>query len=259
MGYCFSSLSKSATENLLNVSEIGLIISGFVLLFGAVGEYLEEHGKLPRWMKWPKIVFIIMVVASLVGEFLCDAGVFIFSSHLQTINEGEFAALNIRASEANERAQTLEALIRPRYLTDAQLDGIAKAVRTYGGPTVPLLIGSHWNDPESTRLARQIKAALNRGGIGSGPDQPVDLIRRFPQIPVGQWNGGVIEGIEIHEGVEVWGKNREAIAEALLSIGKVDATTPPLSECPFRLRKDGMVAILVGLKPLPKVKPRAGN
>jgi hypothetical protein len=50
MGYSFSMLltSKSSTENILNISEILLIVSGFVLTFGAIGEYLEEHGRLPK-------------------------------------------------------------------------------------------------------------------------------------------------------------------------------------------------------------------
>jgi len=95
MGYCVSLLllSKPGTEALLDVSEIGLLISGFVLVFGAIGEYLEEHGRLPRWMKWPKLAFIIMVVLSLVGEFVSDAGVFLFARALQTISDRELAEM----------------------------------------------------------------------------------------------------------------------------------------------------------------------
>ena len=93
---------------------------------------------------------------------------------------------------------------------------------------------------------------MNRAGIGLGPDQPIDLIGKFPQIPMGLWGGGIFEGVEIHEGVEVWGTGREAIAEALRSIGKIDATTPPLSKYPFRFNKDTLIAILVGTKPLLK-------
>jgi hypothetical protein len=108
MGYFFSLLlslpSKSETETLLDISEIVLIVSGFVLFFGAVGEYLEEHGRLPRWMRWPKLTFIIMVVVSLVGEFASDAGVFLFSRHLQTISEGEFATFNKEAGAARKEA-----------------------------------------------------------------------------------------------------------------------------------------------------------
>src|ERR1035441_3667004 len=110
MGYSFSPLliSKSSTETILNVSEILLIVSGFVLTFGAIGEYLEEHGKLPKWMKWPKLVFVFMVALSLVGEFLSDAGVFFSSSKLQTISDGEFAGLNKEAGDARKTAGTAD-------------------------------------------------------------------------------------------------------------------------------------------------------
>jgi hypothetical protein len=56
--------------------------------------------------------------------------------------------------------------------------------------------------------------------------------------------------------VEVWGRAGEAIAEALRTIGKIDAIAPPQSVYPFKfpLKEDRMIAVLVGLKPLPKVK-----
>jgi len=108
MGYFFSlaSLSKSSTETALDGSEIFIIISGFVLAFGAIGEYLDEHGKLPRWMAWRKLVFIILVVVSLIGEFVGDAGVFVFSRHLQTISDDELAKVIKDARDANSLAAT---------------------------------------------------------------------------------------------------------------------------------------------------------
>lgn len=95
MGYFFS-LSKSATENWLDASEITLLICGLVLAYGAAGEYLEEHEKLPRWMQWsrePKLVFVWMVAISLFGEFAGDAGVYLFSGHLQSIADTELTQL----------------------------------------------------------------------------------------------------------------------------------------------------------------------
>src|ERR1700733_11652096 len=98
MGYLFSSasISKPATERWLDASEITILLCGLILALGAAGEYIEEHGTLPKWMKWtrrPKMVFVWMVAISLVGEFVGDAGVFIFSGHLQTISDGEYASL----------------------------------------------------------------------------------------------------------------------------------------------------------------------
>ncbi len=106
MGYLLSwpSLSKFAAENWLNSSEILIIAAGFVLAFGAIGEYLEEHGRLPCWIAWPKIVFILMVVISLVGEFLGDAGVFVFPNELQRIEGAEIEALDKKAKTASEDA-----------------------------------------------------------------------------------------------------------------------------------------------------------
>jgi len=79
MEYFFSWLSKSATETALDISEIAILVSGLVLALGATGEYLEEHNRLPRWMCWPRLAFIVLVVTDLVGEFLGDGGVFAFS------------------------------------------------------------------------------------------------------------------------------------------------------------------------------------
>ena len=106
MGYLFSwlSLSKYATEKALDASELIIIVSGFVLAFGAVGEYLEEHNRLPKWMKWPKLVFILMVVVSLIGEFVGDAGVFVFSKELQKLEGAEIEALDLKATAARDKA-----------------------------------------------------------------------------------------------------------------------------------------------------------
>src|ERR1022692_2046648 len=81
-----SSMSKATAENGHTVSELVIIVSGLLLALGAVGEYLEEHGKFPKWTKW---VFISAVVVSLIGEFSGDAGVFVFSEHLQATSDSE--------------------------------------------------------------------------------------------------------------------------------------------------------------------------
>jgi len=124
MGYLFS-LSKETTECCLNVSELILLVCGMVLAYGAAGEYLEEHSKLPRWMQWsrePRLVFVWMVAISLFGEFAGDAGVYSFSGHLQTIADAELTQLkneNLKLQGqvgdtaeklrlANERFDTIE-------------------------------------------------------------------------------------------------------------------------------------------------------
>jgi hypothetical protein len=107
MGY-FLSLSKGATEHCLDASEWMLLVCGLVLAYGAAGEYLEEHDKLPIWMRWsrkPKLVFVWMVAISLFGEFAGDAGVSLFSSHLQSIADQEIKDANSKALDAKNSAE----------------------------------------------------------------------------------------------------------------------------------------------------------
>jgi|SRR5665213_3547874 len=106
MGYLFSwiSLSKSVAESGLDDSEILIIVAGLLLTLGAIGEYLEDHKKFPGWFEWPKLVFILMVVVGLVGEFFGDAGVFVFSGALQSISDTEVANLNKEAGAARREA-----------------------------------------------------------------------------------------------------------------------------------------------------------
>jgi hypothetical protein len=45
-----------------------------------------------------------MVALGIAGEFVADGGVFLFSRHLQTINDGEYATLNKEAGDARRDA-----------------------------------------------------------------------------------------------------------------------------------------------------------
>jgi hypothetical protein len=112
MGYLLSwlTLSKSATDRWLNASEILLLVAGLILTWGAVGEYLQEHDKLdrlPRWMRWPKLIFILMVVGGLLGEFIGDGGVFFFSYHLQSIEDAELERLGAHADTLEQRLRVV--------------------------------------------------------------------------------------------------------------------------------------------------------
>jgi hypothetical protein len=146
MGYAssLSSLSKSATEIGLDASEIVLLISGFILLLGAVGEYAADHSKLPKSLAWPKLVFILMVAVSLLGEWLGDAGVYLFSAHLQSISDSE----NLK----------LVAALQPRRLTPSQLKLLSTSFSPYAGKVIA--IQSYASDVEAAVLAMQIKDSL---------------------------------------------------------------------------------------------------
>ena len=101
MGTLFS-LSKSATSTALDISEVALLLFGILLVVGLIGEYAKSE----RWKKHVK-TFEMLVIIGVAGELIADGGIFLFSSHLQTIADQEIAALNIRASGNEKEAAQL--------------------------------------------------------------------------------------------------------------------------------------------------------
>jgi hypothetical protein len=222
MGYLFSwaSLSKSASETALNGSEFLLLACGLVLAVGAAGEYLEDHGRLPDWMKWsrkPKLVFVWMVAISLLGEFIGDAGVLMFSGHLQSISDSESAALNKEAalarkdaSEAQKTTALLQSVVMPLDLNEKQQSDIGFAFQSYSGQSVT--VGANSSDIEGRILAPLVTEALRRGGINAMPAPPIGLT--FDATAAG---------------LTVRGADRkfvEAIREILDRIGELNVAAP---------------------------------
>src|SRR5450432_3305272 len=80
----FFSLSKSATSIALGTSEIVLLLFGILLTVGLIGEYAKSE----RWKRHVK-TFEMLVISGVAGELLADGGIFLFSSHLQTIADRE--------------------------------------------------------------------------------------------------------------------------------------------------------------------------
>jgi len=93
-------LSKSATTTALDVSEVLLLVFGAVLTIGALGEYK----KFPRLLRASLATFELLVVIGIAGELLADGAIFVFSRHLQTLSEGEYATLNNEAGIARREA-----------------------------------------------------------------------------------------------------------------------------------------------------------
>src|SRR5437870_4108268 len=102
MGTLFS-LSKSATATALGISEIALLLFGILLVIGLIGEYAKSE----QWKKHVR-VFEMFVIIGVAGELLADGGIFLFSSHLQTIADMEIGEAVLRASKADERASANE-------------------------------------------------------------------------------------------------------------------------------------------------------
>jgi hypothetical protein len=103
MGHFFS-FSKSATNTALDASEWALLLFGLILTIGVLGEYK----KFPTLLRASHATFELLVVIAIAGELFADGGVFLFSRHLQTISDGEFAAFNKEAGDARDRAAKAE-------------------------------------------------------------------------------------------------------------------------------------------------------
>jgi hypothetical protein len=110
MGYvlfsacCWPTLSKSFTISALDVSEAALFVFGLALTVGVLGEYK----KFPTVLRASLATFEVLVVIGIAGELIADGAIFVFSRHLQTISEGEYAVLNNEAGKANKRSRELE-------------------------------------------------------------------------------------------------------------------------------------------------------
>jgi len=100
MGTLFS-LSKSVTSIALDTSEIVLLLFGVLLTVGLIGEYAKSE----RWKRHVK-TFEMLVIIGVAGELLADGGIFLFSSHLQTIADQEIADLTVTAGNARASAET---------------------------------------------------------------------------------------------------------------------------------------------------------
>ena len=103
-----SGINKSRLESGLDLSEKLIVISGLVLAWGCIGEYLWDHKKihvLPRFLRWPELAFVLMVAISLVCEFVADAGVYICSSRLQILEGATIKELDAKANEAGRKAE----------------------------------------------------------------------------------------------------------------------------------------------------------
>jgi hypothetical protein len=89
------SLSKDATALALDISEWLLLACGAVLGIGIVGEYAKSAWWTKRLRWWQ-----ICVIAGVLGELLCDGGIFLFSRRLQTLEGADIQVLERKAEKA---------------------------------------------------------------------------------------------------------------------------------------------------------------
>jgi Alanine-zipper, major outer membrane lipoprotein len=65
---------------------------------------IGEYAKSERWKRHVK-TFEMLVIIGVAGELLADGGIFLFSSHLQTIADQEIADLTLTAGNAKASAE----------------------------------------------------------------------------------------------------------------------------------------------------------
>jgi hypothetical protein len=218
MGTLFS-LSKSATSIALDTSEIVLLLFGILLTVGLIGEYAKSE----RWKRRVK-TFEMLVIIGVAGELMADGGIFLFSSHLQTIADHEIAELTVTAgrvkdsaesaakaaARANEsadeavaasdkakekveavakRAEEIDSdLARTQYLLSARSvtdpDSLVRQLKQYKGQTIHF--GSYNSEPDESLLCGQLKSAAHTAEM----NVPQDECGRY--VAVGTPSTGVV-------------------------------------------------------------------
>jgi len=169
-----------------------------------------------------------MVAISLFGVFAGDAGVYMFSGHLQSINDIEVAQLN--------------ALTQPRNLKDPKT--LTEACLPFRGHVVQVL--SYSTDAEAWRLAQQIIGALRDAGLTVADDTA-------KTVALGGFETGVVV-----QGPESEKPLKEAIADVLgardLVLRKpslINVAPPPSTQIVTGGRNIEAISVMVGVKPLP--------
>jgi len=98
MGILVSSLTKAQLSTLFTISEWVLLVSTIILVTGIIGE-----GKTP-WWRLRHDLYVFLVALGCIGEFFGEAGIFVFSRQLQTLEESEISRANILAGNAGDNA-----------------------------------------------------------------------------------------------------------------------------------------------------------
>jgi hypothetical protein len=241
-------------------------ISALTLTLGAIAEYKDKLNALAKLFL--KLVLLrsnaferctlcklfghsigpLLVVLGIAGELIFGTRSFIVDNRLM--------------AESEDKRIRLEAVIQPRLLDKQQKQAIETSMRPFSKDNV--LIASQWIDLEAARLAKEIKASLNRAGIGRGDifsTMTVDKIGAYPEIITGLFNGGGgTEGPQLRSGIEIWGTDRSAVMTLAADLVNMPGvTTPPQSENPYaegilRDYASMSLVVFVGIKPIPDVK-----
>jgi hypothetical protein len=130
-------LSKKVAERLLTSGEFGLVIFGFVVAVGLIGEYISTKRRerwlpsstRPKFWNWP-VIWLSVVVIAVFSEFVCDAAVWEASDALQVIADHDIASEKAKTAALEKEATrlradnlSLERIMLPRRWLDPSLRG----------------------------------------------------------------------------------------------------------------------------------------
>lgn len=159
------SISKPLALTSLSISEWALLLFGVLLVLGLIGEFLADH-EPKKFSKIRKLkrVFEILVIAGVAGEILADGGIFTFSGRLQSLSDLEVAASNERAKTADENANEAALRVAEIGRTNAQLSLTIEQLRSTNLSFAVMLEGLHSNNlVVDARLTQEANEAQTRG------------------------------------------------------------------------------------------------
>ena len=217
-------MTKEALEAAIQSANTWAGRSTIALAIGILGEYavvpfLDEKR---RWHKIAKIVFAVLVVAGIFGEYKFSSRIAQKVTELQRLSDHEVAVANQRASEANDRAASnenetarlrkaaederlarveLQMQLEPRGLTRQQITALGDYLSFQQSRSL-VTIKVNPGDPEAFQYADKLWSAIYRGGWKAQIDADLHLLATV--------------GLEIHVDVVGDCKGPDPIATILL-------------------------------------------
>jgi hypothetical protein len=259
-----ASLSRGATLCALDIAQLGVFIFGFFFLVGWIAEETTKE----RWKRY-RMLFVIMAIGGVAGEWIADIAVFALSEHLQTISDKEVAKLkldtqhlateqaeaservanaqrdaaeaNARAAEANQKAEEdrvarlkIEQRFADRTLTNEQIAAIAAKLR----PFVPQAyeITPYWDMKESMSITNRIYQALVLAGWTQNEPQKGRAML-----------GGVV-GVLVYIHPAAGSKTKDAANSLVSALNADDISSELKQENPTNNPPNDVLGINVGAK-----------
>jgi|SRR5579863_6389656 len=137
-------MTKEQLEALIKSENVWALRSTLVLALGILGEYVvlplfEKREKKPPWTKLVKVVFALLVVGGIGGEYEFSSKIANNALQLQTLADSELQSATRQAGDAKLKAAELEAQIADRHITLEQRKKMLDILKVRRG--TPIAIG----------------------------------------------------------------------------------------------------------------------